>query len=145
MVPGAQARACRATNALASRPYRPVPPCTAVCTLADLSYDIYHATIDINEADGTAQQEFYIRWACFACCAVQAADSKRQAAKSSSRQRGRVADEAAWSAGRPVGWPWCGSRVKPGMRETGPRQHCCWAACGWLAPHVHPMLRDPSS
>lgn len=32
-----------------------------VCTLADLSYDIYHATIDICEQEGTAQQEFYIR------------------------------------------------------------------------------------
>lgn len=36
--------------------------CLAVCTLADLSYDIYHATIDCCEQDGTAQQEFYIRW-----------------------------------------------------------------------------------
>ncbi|KAL4438995.1 hypothetical protein ABPG77_006932 [Micractinium sp. CCAP 211/92] len=32
-----------------------------VCTLADLSYDIYHATIDVNEEDGSAQQEFYVR------------------------------------------------------------------------------------
>ncbi|PSC74677.1 ACT domain-containing ACR2 [Micractinium conductrix] len=33
----------------------------AVCTLADLSYDIYHATIDSMESEGTAQQEFYVR------------------------------------------------------------------------------------
>lgn len=32
-----------------------------VCTLADLSYDIYHATIDVNEEEGSAQQEFYVR------------------------------------------------------------------------------------
>ena len=37
----------------------------AVCTLADLSYDIYHATIDSSPQDGTAQQEYYVRqvWA----------------------------------------------------------------------------------
>jgi hypothetical protein len=33
-----------------------------VCTLADLHYDIYHATIDSSEEDGTAVQEFYVRW-----------------------------------------------------------------------------------
>ncbi|PRW60951.1 uridylyltransferase [Chlorella sorokiniana] len=32
-----------------------------VCTLADLSYDIYHATIDSSPQDGTAQQEYYVR------------------------------------------------------------------------------------
>jgi predicted amino acid-binding ACT domain protein len=31
-----------------------------VCTLADLDYDIYHATID-STADGMAQQEYYLR------------------------------------------------------------------------------------
>lgn len=40
------------------------PPRPAVCTLADLSYDIYHATIDVNEEEGSAQQEFYVRCVC---------------------------------------------------------------------------------
>ena len=30
-----------------------------VCTLADLDYDVYHATIDSN--DGVAQQEYYVK------------------------------------------------------------------------------------
>lgn len=43
---------------LCQHPARP-----AVCTLADLSYDIYHATIDSNPQEGTAQQEYYVRCA----------------------------------------------------------------------------------
>ena len=30
-----------------------------VCTLADMDYDVFHATIDSNE--GVASQEYYIR------------------------------------------------------------------------------------
>lgn len=33
----------------------------AVCTLADLQFDIYHATIDSDQ--DMAMQEYYIRWA----------------------------------------------------------------------------------
>lgn len=49
------------TSPHSSTPTLHRPPST-VCTLADLSYDIYHATIDASEADGgTAQMEFYVR------------------------------------------------------------------------------------
>ena len=34
-----------------------------MCTLADMDYDVYHATIN-SEADGSATQEYYVkpRW-----------------------------------------------------------------------------------
>lgn len=45
-------------------------PAPVVCTLADLSYDIYHATIDSNPQEGTAQQEYYVR--CVVCVCMRA-------------------------------------------------------------------------
>lgn len=46
--------------------FAPTPLCLLpgqVCTLADMDYDVYHATINAN-ADGSATQEYYVkpRW-----------------------------------------------------------------------------------
>ena len=43
----------------AAGPPRPAPAPPAVCTLADMAFDIYHATIDSDK--GIATQEYYIR------------------------------------------------------------------------------------
>ncbi len=57
---------CACVNAAGCSPQGPLTArhlslAPAVCTLADLSYDIYHATIDSSPQEGTAQQEYYVR------------------------------------------------------------------------------------
>ena len=57
---GGCSNACHPSCVSHLPPPSPPPTPSTVCTLADLNYDIYHATIDGCE-DGSAAQEFYVR------------------------------------------------------------------------------------